>query len=89
MMGDTTGSARRKQLLAAISMLSLSLGMSSTAVADQVKGEAVTQKVTGQNSIKGEAVTQKVTPGSQSAVKLRTQSSIKVQGSLKQGTAAP
>ena len=88
-MGETTGAARRKQLLAAISMLSLSLGMSSVAVADQVKGEAVTQKVTGQNSIKGEAVTQKVTPGSQSAVKLGTQSSIKLQGSLKQGAAAP
>lgn len=75
-MGDTTGAARRKQLLAAISMLSASLGMSSAAVADQVKGESVTQKVAGQNTIKGEAVTQKITPSSQSALK---QDLIKVQ----------
>jgi hypothetical protein len=49
-MTDTIRDARRRQLIAAVSMLSVSLGMSSAAVADQIKGEAGSQKVTGSQS---------------------------------------
>ena len=61
-MSDNPRGAQRKQLLAAVSMLGVSLGMSSAAVADQIRGAVVTQKVIA---------------GDQSAQKVRTQSSIK------------
>ncbi|HXQ16413.1 MAG TPA: hypothetical protein VN814_17475 [Caulobacteraceae bacterium] len=88
-MTKGTREVRRRQLMAAVSMLSVSLGMSSAAVADQIKGEAAAQKVTPgtqssdkvrlQSSIKGETVSQKVTPGSHSSLKRGLQDSVKGQ----------
>jgi hypothetical protein len=40
-MTDSTGHARRRQLLAAVTMLTVSLGMDSTAIANQMKEEGV------------------------------------------------
>lgn len=89
-MSDEIRAARRRQLMAAVSMLSVSLGMASAAsAADQVKGGIVAQKVTPgeqsshklsvQSSIKGETVSQKVTPGAQTSMKNKLQDSAKTQ----------
>ena len=70
-MDKTTG-ARRRQLLAAVSVLGVSLGMADSAQADQSS-----HKVTSQHSIKygGQSSFK-----SQSSLKSQGQSSLKYQG---------